>query len=83
MNSRFTILHIAKASAEGGREGHARTRDRRFAVDRNVPSARVGPDAAGTNHERLFAGYAACFQSSMQRFSATGALNPTAQVETA
>jgi Ohr subfamily peroxiredoxin len=71
MNSEIKILYTAEATAEGGRAGHARTNDGRLDVDFDVPREMGGPGGPGTNPEQLFAaGYAACFQSSMQRFAA-------------
>jgi osmotically inducible protein OsmC len=59
-------LYTAEATAEGGREGHARTGDGRLDVDLAIPTEMGGPGGAGTNPEQLFAaGYAACFQSAL------------------
>src|SRR6266850_7297022 len=64
------ILYTAEATAEGGREGHARTSDGRLDVDLDVPSEMGGAGGPGTNPEQLFAtGYAACFQSALLRFA--------------
>jgi lipoyl-dependent peroxiredoxin len=72
MSNQLEILYTAKATATGGREGHARTSDGRVDVDLDVPSEMGGTGGPGTNPEQLFAaGYAACFQSSLLRF-ATG-----------
>jgi osmotically inducible protein OsmC len=71
MSDEITILYTAEATAEGGRAGHARTSDGRLAVELDVPSEIGGAGGPGTNPEQLFAAaYAACFQSSMQRFAA-------------
>ena len=68
MNKELEILYTAEATAMGGREGHARTSDGRLDVDLDVPSEMGGPGGPGTNPEQLFAaGWAACFQSSLQR----------------
>src|SRR2546422_8893796 len=65
------ILYTAEASAEGGREGHARTSDGRLGVKLDVPTEMGGAGGPGTNPEQLFAaGYVACFQSSLARFAA-------------
>src|SRR2546429_5260857 len=78
------ILYTAEATVEGGREGHARTSDGRLDVDLDVPSEMGGAGGPGTNPEQLFAaGYAACFQSSMARFSAGGKLDLTRSRATA
>jgi Ohr subfamily peroxiredoxin len=51
-------LYTARATAIGGREGHAETDDKKISVDFAAPGS--GKD--GTNPEQLFAcGYAACF----------------------
>ena len=72
MSNQPEILYTAEATVTGGREGHGRTSDGRLEVDFDVPSEMGGTGGPGTNPEQLFAtGYAACFQSSMQRF-ATG-----------
>jgi osmotically inducible protein OsmC len=72
MNNQVKILYTAEATVTGGRDGRGRTSDGRLKVDLDVPSEMGGAGGPGTNPEQLFAtGYAACFQSSMQRF-ATG-----------
>ena len=72
MSNQPEILYTAEATVTGGREGHGRTSDGRLEVDFDVPSEMGGRGGPGTNPEQLFAtGYAACFQSSLQRF-ATG-----------
>ena len=72
MSNQPEILYTAEATVTGGREGHGRTSDGRLEVDFDVPSEMGGTGGPGTNPEQLFAtGYAACFQSSLQRF-ATG-----------
>ena len=59
-------LYTAVATAEGGRQGHARTDDGALDVTLSTPKAMGGPGGSGTNPEQLFAaGYAACFQSAM------------------
>ena len=78
------ILYTAEATAEGGREGHARTSDGRLDVDLDVPSEMGGSGGPGTNPEQLFAaGYAACFQSSMARVAAGWNLDLTGSRVTA
>jgi Ohr subfamily peroxiredoxin len=64
------ILYTAEASAEGGREGHARTSDGRLDVELDIPTEMGGTGGPGTNPEQLFAaGYAACFQSALLRLA--------------
>jgi Ohr subfamily peroxiredoxin len=58
-------LYTAKATATGGREGHASSDDGILDVDLQPPKEMGGPGGA-TNPEQLFAaGYAACFQSAL------------------
>jgi osmotically inducible protein OsmC len=58
-------LYTAKATATGGRSGHAVSDDGIIDVDLRPPKVMGGPGGA-TNPEQLFAaGYAACFQSAL------------------
>lgn len=58
-------LYTAKATATGGRDGHATSDDGILDVDLRPPTEMGGP-GGGTNPEQLFAaGYAACFQSAL------------------
>ena len=55
-------LYRAEATATGGREGSARSNDRRLDVTLSSPKELGGTGGPGTNPEQLFAaGYAACF----------------------
>ena len=57
-------LYTANVTAEGGRDGHARSDDGRLDVRLSPPTDEASGD--GTNPEQLFAaGYAACFQSAL------------------
>lgn len=59
------VLYTAIATAEGGRDGSARSLDGKLDV-RTTPPKELGGSGEGTNPEQLFAaGYAACFQSAM------------------
>ena len=70
MENQPEILYTAEATVAGGREGHGRTSDGRLEVDFDVPSEMGGTGGPGTNPEQLLAlGWAACFQSSMQRYA--------------
>jgi len=62
------VLYTAKATAEGGREGHTATDDGRLDVKLVPPASMGGPaDGLGTNPEQLFAaGYASCFHSALK-----------------
>jgi Ohr subfamily peroxiredoxin len=58
-------LYTARATATGGREGHAVSDDGILDLDLRPPKEMGGPGGA-TNPEQLFAaGYAACFQSAL------------------
>jgi Ohr subfamily peroxiredoxin len=58
-------LYTARATATGGRAGHAVSDDGILEVDLQPPKQMGGPGGA-TNPEQLFAaGYAACFQSAL------------------
>ena len=63
--SLIKTLYTARATAHGGRSGHAVTSDGTLDVDLRPPKEMGGPGGA-TNPEQLFAaGYAACFQSAL------------------
>ena len=58
-------LYTARATATGGRSGHAVSDDGLLDVHLRPPKEMGGP-GGGTNPEQLFAaGYAACFQSAL------------------
>jgi lipoyl-dependent peroxiredoxin len=58
-------LYTARATATGGRAGHAVSDDGILDLDLKPPAEMGGPGGA-TNPEQLFAaGYAACFQSAL------------------
>jgi lipoyl-dependent peroxiredoxin len=58
-------LYTARATATGGRGGHAVSDDGLLDVELRMPAEMGGP-GGGTNPEQLFAaGYAACFQSAL------------------
>lgn len=58
-------LYTARATATGGRSGHAVTDDGQVDVHLKPPKEMGGP-GGGTNPEQLFAaGYAACFQGAL------------------
>lgn len=64
MSDLTKILYTAQATAEGGRDGRARTNDGRLEIDLDVPAEMGGSGGAGTNPEQLLAaGWAACFQT--------------------
>ena len=76
MIERPSVLYTAKATAVGGREGHARTSDGRIDVELDVPQEMGGTGGPGTNPEQLFAtGWAACFQSTLSRLASAKGLD--------
>ncbi len=78
MSNEPKVLYTAEATVTGGREGHARTSDGRLDVDLDVPREMGGAGGPGTNPEQLFAaGYAACFQSALQRIATGRSLDVT------
>jgi lipoyl-dependent peroxiredoxin len=78
MSNHPDVLYTAQATVTGGREGQGRTSDGRLEVDLDVPAEMSGTGGPGTNPEQLLAtGWAACFQSSMQRFARARRLDLT------
>jgi Ohr subfamily peroxiredoxin len=62
MSMSVTVLYSTKATATGGRDGHARSEDGKVDVQLSTPKELGGSGGSGTNPEQLFAaGYAACF----------------------
>jgi Ohr subfamily peroxiredoxin len=69
---------MAKATATGGREGHAVSDDGILDVDLQPPKEMGGPGGA-TNPEQLFAaGFAACFQSALGVVGRRGGVDTSA-----
>ena len=67
------VLYRTKATATGGREGHARTEDGTLDVNLTIPKELGGNGASGNNPEKLFAaGYSACFLSAMKFVASQG-----------
>ena len=67
------VLYKTTATATGGRDGHAATKDGSLDVKLTTPKELGGGGGEGNNPEQLFAtGYAACF---------LGALNGVARTE--
>jgi lipoyl-dependent peroxiredoxin len=61
------VKYRAAATATGGRDGHAATKDGTLDVKLSTPKELGGAGGAGTNPEQLFAaGYAACFANAMR-----------------
>jgi osmotically inducible protein OsmC len=60
------VLYTARATAEGGRQGHTASDDGKLDVTL-APPKEMGGNGDGTNPEQLFAaGYASCFHSAMK-----------------
>src|SRR4051794_37536749 len=67
------VLYQTTASATGGRDGHAATKDGAFDVKLATPKELGGAGGAGNNPEQLFAaGYAACFIGAMKFVGSQG-----------
>lgn len=62
------VLYTARATAEGGRDGHTASDDGKLDVKLAPPAEMGGPaDGLGTNPEQLFAaGYSSCFHSALK-----------------
>ena len=64
------VLYTAKAVANGGRDGGARSSDGLLDV-RLAPPRELGGPGGATNPEQLFAaGYSACFLSALKHVAA-------------
>ena len=67
------VLYTTKATATGGRDGHARTADGSLDVSLSTPKELGGGGGAGNNPEQLFAaGYSACFLGAMKFVASQG-----------
>ncbi len=65
------VKYSAEATATGGRDGRASTKDGAFSVALSTPKELGGGGGEGNNPEQLFAaGYAACFLGAMKAVSA-------------
>ncbi|GGH27195.1 organic hydroperoxide resistance protein [Sphingobacterium alkalisoli] len=79
-------LYTAAASATGGRNGHVKSENGILDLDVRMPKALGGANDDYTNPEMLFAaGYAACFDSALNRViqlskTQTGTTTVTANV---
>ena len=70
------IIYEATVTAQGGRDGRARSDDGNLDVGLVVPKALGGPGGTGTNPEQLFgAGYAACFLGAVKLVARTGKID--------
>src|ERR671927_1768507 len=67
------VLYKTSASATGGRDGRAATKDGSFDVKLATPKELGGGGGQGNNPEQLFAaGYAACFLGAMKFVASQG-----------
>ena len=67
------VLYTAAATATGGRDGEAATKDGSFKVKLATPKELGGAGGTGNNPEQLFAsGYAACFIGAMKFVASQG-----------
>jgi osmotically inducible protein OsmC len=67
------VLYTTQATAIGGRDGRATTKDGSLDVKLTTPKELGGPGGPGNNPEQLFAaGYAACFIGAMKFVSSQG-----------
>jgi osmotically inducible protein OsmC len=61
------VLYTTSATATGGRDGEAATKDGSFKVKLSTPKELGGAGGSGNNPEQLFAsGYSACFIGAMK-----------------
>src|SRR5919202_6180699 len=67
------VKYRTSATANGGRDGRAATKDGSFEVKLATPKELGGAGGQGNNPEQLFAaGYAACFLGAMKFVAAQG-----------
>ncbi|HVO03142.1 MAG TPA: organic hydroperoxide resistance protein [Candidatus Cybelea sp.] len=67
------VLYTTAATATGGRDGEAVTKDGSFKVKLATPKELGGAGGTGNNPEQLFAsGYAACFIGAMKFVASQG-----------
>ena len=67
------VLYTTEATATGGRDGRAATKDGTLDVKLSTPKELGGGGGAGNNPEQLFAaGYSACFLGAMKFVASQG-----------
>lgn len=67
------VKYRTTATATGGREGEAKTKDGTLQVKLSTPKELGGEGGSGTNPEQLFAaGYSACFLGAMKFVASQG-----------
>jgi Ohr subfamily peroxiredoxin len=68
-----SVLYTTTATATGGRDGHAATKDGALDVKLTTPKELGGAGGPGNNPEQLFAaGYSACFLGAMKFVASQG-----------
>src|SRR5580692_12987961 len=68
-----SVLYKTSATATGGRDGRAVTKDGSLDVKLSTPKEMGGAGGPGNNPEQLFAaGYSACFLGAMKFVSSQG-----------
>lgn len=71
MHTLDKVVYTGTATATGGREGVARSRDGALDVRLSTPKALGGAGGEGTNPEQMFAaGYSACFIGALKHVAA-------------
>jgi len=74
------VLYTTQATATGGRDGEAATKDGSFKVKLSTPKELGGAGGPGNNPEQLFAaGYAACFLGAVKLVARTRKITPSAE----
>lgn len=67
------VLYTTEATATGGRDGYAATKDGTLKVTLSTPKELGGSGGPGNNPEQLFAaGYSACFLGAMKFMASQG-----------
>ncbi len=67
------VKYTTTATATGGRDGHAATKDGALDVQLSTPKELGGSGGSGNNPEQLFAaGYSACFLGAMKFVASKG-----------
>ncbi len=71
------VLYTTAATATGGRDGHAATKDGTLDVKLSTPKELGGGGGTGNNPEQLFAaGYSACFLGAMKFVASQNSSGP-------
>jgi Ohr subfamily peroxiredoxin len=77
------VIYTARATAQGGRDGHTASDDGKLDVT-VAPPKEMGGNGEGTNPEQLFAaGYASCFHSALKTVARKARLDTEGSTVTA